>query len=96
MGGQLRHEDYQQWRRQWLRWHSRSLLANALALQRGERAARLDEMLKAYLSYGDFTENEMISFFGGSPTAFGNSLHTRMHQLVLGARRRESEPTGLD
>lgn len=56
-------EDYKHWRRRWLRWHSRSLLASALVLQRSEWDAYLDEMQKAYLAYGDFAENEIDFIF---------------------------------
>jgi hypothetical protein len=56
-------DDSKHWRRRWLRWHSRSLLASALVLQRGECDAYLNEMLRAYLAYGDFTENEVDFIF---------------------------------
>ncbi|AQV92562.1 hypothetical protein BJN34_01485 [Cupriavidus necator] len=62
-GGQLGYQDYKHWRRRWLRWHSRSLLASALVLQRSEWDAYLDEMQKAYLAYGDFAENEIVFIF---------------------------------
>ncbi|EON16357.1 hypothetical protein C265_28866 [Cupriavidus sp. GA3-3] len=56
-------DDYKHWRRRWLRWHSRSLLASALVLQRSECDAYLNQMLRAYLAYGDFTENEVEFIF---------------------------------
>lgn len=59
----MRDDGYKQWRRRWLQWHSRSLLANALVLQRTERDTYLDEMLRAYLAHGDFTENEIDYIF---------------------------------
>ncbi|KDP87686.1 hypothetical protein CF70_034795 [Cupriavidus sp. SK-3] len=49
--------------RRWLQWHSRSVLANALVLQQAERDTYLDEMLRAYFAYGDFTENPIDYIF---------------------------------
>ncbi|AQV98250.1 hypothetical protein BJN34_30740 [Cupriavidus necator] len=59
----MKNEDYKHWRRRWLRWHSRSLLAGTLVLQRSDWDTYLDEMLKTYLAYGDFTENEIAFIF---------------------------------
>jgi hypothetical protein len=59
---QSRH--YQWWRRRWLWWHSRTLLANALAQGPATQAAYIAEMRRAYEAYGDFTHNEMALIFG--------------------------------
>ncbi|AQV96419.1 hypothetical protein BJN34_21355 [Cupriavidus necator] len=59
----MENEDYKHWRRRWLRWHSRSLLAGTLVLQRSEWDAYLDEMLRTYVAYGDFAEDEIAFIF---------------------------------
>lgn len=64
IGGQMDDEGYKPWRRRWLRLHSRSLLANSLALAAEvELEAYLREMRTAYRNYGDFTENEIDFIF---------------------------------
>lgn len=56
-------EGYKSWRRRWLRWHARCLLANALALSESARSAYLQEMHSAYGTFGDFTEDEVVFVF---------------------------------
>lgn len=56
-------ENYGPWRRRWLRWHSRSLLASIITLAGAERQPYLDRMRSAYHDLGDFTQGEVDFIF---------------------------------
>ncbi len=62
-GGQLVDENYGPWRRRWLQWHSRSLLASIITLAGVEREPYLDRMRAAYHDLGDFTQGEVDFIF---------------------------------
>ena len=61
--GYLQDDKYSKWRRQWLQWHARSLLASALLIHGAERDAYLDEMLTEYFAYDDFSAHEISFIF---------------------------------
>lgn len=87
--GQFVDENYEPWRRRWLQWHSRSLLASVIALAVVERGAYLDRMRAAYRDFGDFPESEIDFIFrrvsrgqqklGSCPAAFEVSPRTLQH-----------------
>ncbi|CAG9174161.1 hypothetical protein CURE108131_17265 [Cupriavidus respiraculi] len=79
---------YSLWRRRWLWWHSRSLLANALGQTPAARHAYIREMRLAYRDYGDFSESEIEFIFRRVSRGICRlSRHPRASELARRARR---------
>lgn len=80
------------WRLRWLRWHSRSLLANALRLSEVEGDVYLSRMHRAYCAHGDFTENEIDFIFRRvSKGIWKLQLHSDAFELAQRADERIRE-----
>src|SRR5437868_14854170 len=87
---------YLWWRRRWVGWHSRTLLANALGQSPATRTAYLGEMRQAYEAYGDFSPQEVDFIFGrvsrgmrklhGHPCAFEFAQRARRALRQQGSR----------
>jgi hypothetical protein len=79
---------YSLWRRRWLGWHSRSLLANALGQTPATRHAYIREMRLAYRDYGDFSESEIEFIFRRVSRGIGRLWrHPRAGELARRAQR---------